>query len=209
MLRTLEDLTGCSIDATDGPVGRVQDCYFDDEAWVIRYLVVETGTWLNHRKVLIMPRALDSADWRSKLLPVSLTRRQVEQSPRIDTDKPVTRQHEKTYLGHYDYPCYWNGTGSDGALSAADDHHLRSCKAVVSYHVHATDGEIGPVQGYLFDVETWSIRSMIVRTGGWWSGHLVLIAPESISDVSWEGFEVSVDLTRDEVKASPPYAVAA
>jgi hypothetical protein len=208
MLHTLADLTDCSIGATDGPIGRVVDLYFDDEAWVIRYFVADSGTWLSGRQVLIPAVTVRTPNWPERLLPVSISRQQVKDSPNIDTDKPVTRQHEETYLGHYDYPCYWNGTGSDAAVSIDDDRHLRSCKALVSYHVHATDGDVGHIQGFLIDDENWSIRYTIVRTSGWWPGHLVLIAPEWISVVAWEGFAVSVDLSREAVKGSPPYTSA-
>lgn len=96
---------------TEGAIGDVKDLYFDDEAWVIRYLVVETGSWLSSRKVLVSPIAAGKPDWAAKLLPVSLTREQLKNSPDIDTDMPVTRQHETDYLDYYSYPYYWGGMG--------------------------------------------------------------------------------------------------
>jgi uncharacterized protein YrrD len=111
MLRNLQDLHKFSIRASDGDIGHVTDFYFDDQAWVVRYLVVETGSWLSSRKVLISPMSLGPPDWQGKSFPVSLTRAQVENSPDIDTDKPVSRQHEQEFLRHYSYPFYWIGTG--------------------------------------------------------------------------------------------------
>ena len=58
MLRSMSDLQGYAIAATDGDIGHVTDFYFDDEAWVIRFLVVDTGSWLSSRKVLISPIAI-------------------------------------------------------------------------------------------------------------------------------------------------------
>ncbi|MDA3920820.1 MAG: PRC-barrel domain-containing protein [Salinisphaera sp.] len=104
MLRSMETLEDCAIRATDGIIGQVKDFYFDDEAWAIRYLVVDTGSWLSSRKVLISPIALGQPDWAKKVLPVSITREQVKNSPAIDTEKPVSRQHEIRYLGYYGYP---------------------------------------------------------------------------------------------------------
>jgi len=115
MLHTTQDLDGCLIRATDGMIGHVEDLYFDDESWVVRYLVVDTGTWLYSRKVLISPIAIDRPDWPARLLPVSMNREQVRHSPGIDTDKPVSRQHERTYLSYFGYPAYWGGTGLWGA----------------------------------------------------------------------------------------------
>jgi hypothetical protein len=88
VLRTLADLQDYSI----GAIGHVKDFYFDDQAWVIRYFVVETGTWLSSRKVLISPLGLDKPNWPARLLSVSMTRQQIKDGPDIDTHKPVTRQ---------------------------------------------------------------------------------------------------------------------
>jgi PRC-barrel domain protein len=115
MLRSTNDLEGYAIRATDGDIGHVKDFYFDDEAWVVRYLIVETGNWLSSRQVLISPIAIGQSIWADKVMAVSITREQVKNSPDIDTDKPVSRQHEMQYLGYYDYPYYWGGAGLWGA----------------------------------------------------------------------------------------------
>ena len=186
MLRNVKDLRGYAIRATDGVIGHVDDLYFDDEAWAIRYLVVETGTWLPERKVLISPISIGHPDWSAQLLPVSLTKAQIKDSPDIDTSKPVSRQHEAAYHGYFGYPFYWGGAGLWGigaypgnltaqqaieaelrakqsvTSQAPDDYHLRSCKDLVGHHVGATDGEIGHVQDFLVDDHTWAIRYLIV-----------------------------------------------
>lgn len=238
MLHSMKDIENCTLGATDGFIGHVKDLYFDDEAWVIRYLIVETGEWLSRRRVLISPFSLNQPNWPEKILPAAITQDQVKHSPNIDTDKPVSRQHEIGYLGYYGYPYYWGGGslwggslhpgamlwGMDGATTdeyrrtqavnartaneASDEHddpHLRSGNAVLKYHVHSTDGDIGHVQGLLIDEKTWSIRYMIVNTSNWWFGHDVLIAPEWISDMNWAASKVTVDLTRQAVKGSPAY----
>ena len=115
MLRSMKDLQDYVIRATDGIIGHVRDFYFDDEAWVVRYLVVDTGTWLSNRKVLISRIAIGHPNWTEKELPVSITKDQVKNSPDIDTEKPVSRQHEMRYLGYYGYPYYWGGAGLWGA----------------------------------------------------------------------------------------------
>ncbi|ODV12053.1 MAG: photosystem reaction center subunit H [Rubrivivax sp. SCN 70-15] len=111
MLRTLKDLEKCTISAIDGDIGQVKDFYFDDQAWVIRYLVVDTGSWLSRRKVLISPISIQRPDWAGHRLPVGITKEQVRNSPDIDTDQPVSRQHEVQYLGYYGYANYWGGAG--------------------------------------------------------------------------------------------------
>lgn len=115
MLRNLKDLENYKIAASDGDVGRVKDIYFDDHVWIIRYLVVETGNWLMSRKVLISPIALRKPDRSMHTLPAAIMLEQVKNSPAIDTDKPVSRQHESQYLGYYGYANYWGAAGMWGA----------------------------------------------------------------------------------------------
>jgi uncharacterized protein YrrD len=239
MLRRLKDLEDCTIGATDGDIGKVEDFYFDDHAWVVRYLVVETGSWLSSRKVLISPISVRKHDWASHTLPVAITRAQVASSPDIDTDRPVSRQHEERLLDFYGYSAYWGGYGlwggamipmamhpgyvglpGDAAQQEAaveenvraeqarhrdDDPNLRSCKSVIGYHLEASDGEVGHVDGLLLDEDTWAIRYLIVNTSNWWGGHQVLIAPQWIEGVHWAERTVTVAMTRDAVKAAPPY----
>ena len=233
MLRNVKDLRGYAIAATDGVIGAVDDLYFDDEDWAIRYLIVDTGNWLSGRKVLISPLAIGHPDWLGQLLPVSLTKAQIERSPDIDTRKPVSRQYETEFLGYYGYPHYWGGAGLWGmgaypgsltteaafdeemrartisASASPDDCHLRSCRAVTGYHIHAADGDIGHVSDFLVGDRSWAIRYLIVDTSNWWVGHTVLVAPQWIEGVSWPDARVSVDLTRHAVKEAPRYDPAA
>src|SRR5665213_242757 len=229
MLRSVKDLTGYAISATDGVIGDVDDFYFDDEDWAIRYLIVVTGGWLSGRHVLISPIAIGDPDWMDRRLPVALTKAQVEHSPDIDTQKPVSRQHEAAYFGYYEYPRYWGGFGLWGlggypgsqtaepridndmkprvtsTRTSDDDCHLRSCRVIIGCHIHATDGDIGHVTNLLVDDHTWAIRYLVVATGHWWSGHHVLVAPPWIETVSWPDARVSVDVTRQAVKDAPSY----
>jgi hypothetical protein len=247
MLRNVQDLERCAIGATDGVIGHIKDIYFDDHNWVVRYFVVQTGSWLSSRKVLISPIAVGKPDWAARVLSVCITKEQVKNSPDIDTDKPVSRQHEIQYLGYYGYPYYWGGPGLWGsgaypgamltgvgyAGSGADyfvaqtnhdrteamretpaieearrdasDPYLRSGKAVMRYHIRATDGDIGHVSGLLLDEETWAIRYLIVETSNWWGGHQVLIAAQWIGAISWADATIAVNLTRQAVKDAPAY----
>lgn len=109
MLHSVEGFLDFPVCARDGELGRIKDVYFDDKEWTIRHLVVNTGGWLIGRKVLIAPNAMETVDWGKQKLWVRLTRQQVQNSPDIDTDVPVSRQHEKALCDYYGYPYYWNG----------------------------------------------------------------------------------------------------
>jgi uncharacterized protein YrrD len=224
MLRTARNLKGTSIAATDGNIGSVQDLYFDDRSWTVRYLVVDTGTWLPGRHVLISPISVRaSADPSS--VAVALTKAQVKDSPSVDIDKPVNRQYEEEYSRYYDYPYYWTGpyrwgpTPYPGAMimagvpaadviavaGAGGDPTLRSARDVMGYYIEATDGDIGHVEDFLLDDREWAVRYMIIDTRNWWPGRQVLISPAWIDRVSWPDSRVYVDLTREGVKTAPEY----
>ncbi len=228
MFRNANTLQGSTIKGTDGEIGRVEDVYFDDETWAIRYLVVDTGSWLTSRKVLISPHSLTRPLGTSPIIDVSLTRECVKNSPEIDTHRPVSRQHEREYLGYYGYPTYWGG--GLGPLSAypmmpsavppdyaerhetrepeanPEDAHLRSIKHVSGYHVEASDESIGHVDGFIFDCESLVIRYLIVDTRNWWpGGRKVLVATHWIDRIDWNERKVHTTLTRKAVKASPEY----
>jgi hypothetical protein len=144
-------------------------------------------------------------------------------SPDIDTDKPVSRQQEMGYRGYYGYGKYWGGGGLFGAavypdiLQAGlepqaqdpadqpDDPHLRSGNVLMRYFVHATDGDIGHVSGFIIDDKSWAIRYLIVQTSNWWPGSQVRVAPETIEDVNWAECMISLETTRKALRESPPY----
>lgn len=231
LLHSIEGLQGFSISATDGELGRVKDAYFDDREWTIRYLVVDTGGWLTGRNVLMSPVSIKATDWDTHSLVVNLTRQQVQDSPSIDTAKPVTRQHEMEFYNHYGYPYYWAGpylwgyTVLPGMLEqqpledperqearermelerSRNDPHLRSADEVIGYDIQASDDTIGHVEDLLFDDENWRIELMVVDTRNWWPGKKVMIPPALIERVSWEGKSVVVKVTREQIENSAEY----
>jgi hypothetical protein len=116
MLHCLKDLNGFTLAAQDGEIGTLREAYFDDAHWVLRHLVVETGGWLSGRRVLVSPHAVSGVDSGHRQLQVALTRQQVEQAPSIDSDKPVSRQHEAEMYDFYGYPYYWGGSSLWGMM---------------------------------------------------------------------------------------------
>jgi hypothetical protein len=98
----------------DGDVGSVKDLYFDDKYWTVRYLVANTGSWLNSLQVLISPYFLKNLDFGSEVINVDLTRNQIENSPALDQATPVSRQYEESYHAYFGYPLYWVGPNTWG-----------------------------------------------------------------------------------------------
>jgi hypothetical protein len=218
-------LVGCTVRAKDGDLGRVEQFYFDDHKWVIRYMVVDTGRWLHGRQVLISTAGLKEPKWKSRVFPVNLTKEQVKNSPSIDTDKPVSRQHEAKLHNYYDWPIYWTSglepyagigypvpthlsppaRGKKAPTEKPADPNLRSTRQIIGYYIQAIDGEIGHVESFIVDDETWAIRYVVVNTHNWLPGRKVLVFPAWISRVSWDKSKVFVDLSRESVKNSPAF----
>jgi uncharacterized protein YrrD len=230
MLREVKVLHGVRIHALDGEVGTVDEILFDDQHWTVRYLIVHTGGWLFGRKVLISPLAFGIMDWEGHTLNVNLTRKQIENSPGVDTDRPVSRQWERDYYDYYAWPYYWGGIGGWGAYwypgtlfaqtngisptarqQAADqtqartDDHLRSTKAITGYGITAKDGHLGHVQDFIVNDETWQICYLAVDTRDWWPGKKVLLPPDEIADVYWPERDVTVNITREQVRNAPEW----
>lgn len=227
MLRRVESLRRFSIGANDGEIGKVVEFFFDDDKWTIRYLVADTGGWLSGRKVLISPIFFGTVDWESNVFRVNLTRQQIENSPSIDTDKPVSRQHESSFHDYYNYPYYWVGAGlwdpvavSPGAAtpvasgpeaaalrqqSDSEDIHLRSTGDITGSYIETTDGDLGHVQDFIIDDQNWMIRYLLIDTTNWLPGKKVLISPEWVKDMVETDSRVYVDLTQEQIKTSPEY----
>jgi sporulation protein YlmC with PRC-barrel domain len=205
MLYRMERLIGLSIQTSDGELGTVQDVYFDDHRWAARYLVVDAGGWLEEQRVLISPISVEHIDWDRRSVPARLTRQQVKASPYIDTDKPVTRQHEMDLLSYYGCPNYWaNGTPPEHKGGPIEP-HLRSAREVRSYHLQTTNTSIGYVDDFLIDDESWTTRYIIVDTRDWRPGKHVVISPQWITRVDWAERLITVDVTRDTVQRAPEY----
>lgn len=226
MLRSTKQMIGYRLDALDGEMGKVKDLYFDDHEWAIRYVVADTRTWLPGRKILLSPACIGEPNWNSHMVPVSLTKDKIEQSPSIEADRPVSRQYEKDLAGYYGWPMYWSPAVGAGASSvgmmpvtpppapmgvveasgeAQGDPHLRSIHEIFGYHIHATDGEIGHVDDVIVQTDDWSIRYLVVDTGNWLPGRRVLMSPFWIDRISWPREEIRVEMSREAVKNSPLY----
>src|ERR1700677_1157611 len=185
MLFKAKTLVGYKLDSLDGEIGKVKDFYYDDLHWTVRYLVAETGDWISERQVLISPFALVGVNKEERCISIDLVKRQIEKSPSLDSDKPVSRQFEEAYYGHYGYPTYWGGPYSWGPYSypmrdfekwnestqskKGWDLHLRSTGDATGHHIQTLNGEIGHVEDFIVDDETWAIRYIVVGTHNWWA----------------------------------------
>lgn len=223
MLRRTNELRATRLQATDGDIGRCKDLLFDDRHWTVRYVVADTGTWISGRWVLISPISVRGLNDDAKRVEVALTREEISHAPSLDEDAPVSRQHEMAFNRHYGYPFYWVGTGvwgpaaapallrdpalADGSPSAdpVGDPTLRSVDEVAGYTLSADDGDIGHVEDFVLDDETWTLRYMVVDTRNWLPGRKVLVSPAWVRGLDWAARSATVELTKAQIKESPEY----
>jgi uncharacterized protein YrrD len=232
MLQAISGLKGFAIEATDGKMGAVVDFLFDDASWKVRWLVVDCGSWLKGRKVLIHPSAVSYVVLEDEKFDVELTKAQVEGSPELLEHQPVSRQMESRLYDYYGWNPIWDEAADlvpiSGAMASplsappllgaqrrdeppqdvaatGDDDHLQSIVEVTGYHIHAIDGEIGHVENLLFDDEDWSLHYFVVDTSNWWFGKHVLISPHAVKAIEWSDRQVKLDVSRQQVEASPPW----
>jgi PRC-barrel domain len=225
MLRNASSIIGNSVKAKDGAIGSIDDMFFDDEQWILRWIVVDTGNWLPGRRVLLPPHICGIPDAVNDQVPVDLFRKQIEESPPADEDYP-SRQTEADLYAHYGWDPYWGaGSGYPGAPldfapdlkkpapakgetegpSAREDAHLRSMNSVHNYTIQALDGDFGHAEDFIIDDSNWRIAYMVIDTQKWWPGKRVLISPRWLDGVSWSQRKIFVVLARDRIKNSPAY----
>lgn len=221
MLSSAKDLVKYKLNGLDEEVGGIKEFFFDDKFWTVRYLVANTGGWLNKRQVLISPYFVGNVDHNLEFINVNLRKKEIENSPSIDSDKPVSRQFEESYYSYYGAPVYWGGPYVWGPLSSLTrdrdlmkdikpvenswDPNLRSSKDVTGHTIQATDNRIGHVDDFIIDDESWTIRYLVIDTRDWLPGKKVVISPEWIDRISWEDSAVYVNLTEDTIRNAPEF----
>jgi len=221
MLRSMNQLFGYALDARDGRIGKVDDFYFDDYVWRVRYLVATTGGWLSRKEVLISPAALDSPQPEEKIFPVKLTKDQVRESPDVDTDKPVSRQMEEAMSVYYGWPSYWSmepfalaatpelaGNAPAEAMGApTGDPHLRSVRDSLGYEVLASDREegVGEVRDLVVDDDDWTLRYAVIRVTAEDGRGDVVLNPWWTREIDWARRAMHFDLPAEQIIGSPAF----
>jgi sporulation protein YlmC with PRC-barrel domain len=211
----IKQLYGCILDATDGKIGHVKDIYFDDDTWEVRYIIANTGSWLSELMVLISPKAFGDFHQDGRLLTVNLSKEQIEQSPPITSQKPISKQREDEYHRYDGWPEYWTIDpvfGMNGLQSMVIpvrspgepepdrpkpvNKNLRSALAVDGYKVQASDGTIGHVTDFLVDTHSWKIREIIVKPSTWFSKESLEIPVVQVERIDYYESTILVKVTK-------------
>ncbi len=232
MLRSIKNLIGYPIDAVDGRIGKVKDALFDDRYWRLRYVVADTGTWLPGKKVLLSPSHLKSPEtgWVGNGFPVDINKSEVEESPGLGTDAPVSRLFEEEYAKYYQLPLYWvdpymygSATGPAYVPQEPEEkteadrqahefrmrqiahHHLRSVHEIIGYHIQAKDDSFGHVEDFIIDDQTWRLQYLVIDTKNWLPGKASLIDIGWVDEFDWNDKTAKVDLLRKQIEMAPRF----
>ena len=227
MQLNLKTVIGHKLSATDGDIGHVDDCYFDDNTWAVCYMVVNTGTWRKERKVLLLPQSFRRSAETGQILTVDLTRDQIGHSPSVNQHRPVSGQRVAEYYRNNGWPARWQGqrlwgttdppfvasrVPSDradaGGIEEASDANLHSTQTVTGYQIEATDGVIGTVSGFVLDDQTWSVDRVLVAAGHWYAGREISLPPGRVERIIYLESKVCVRLTKDELRHTGDHAFA-
>jgi hypothetical protein len=175
----------------DGEKRPIQGFLFDDQSWLIRYLVAEVGTWLAPHPVVLSTAALEAPNWKARRVRTQLTLEQVLNSPPAETVRPVSRQQELAWSRHFGWPDE-NARWHFPAIAAQrefeegghDDPHLRRASDLKGYEVWGAEGTMGHLKGYLVRNHSWHIGFLVVRPHDWAFGEQ-LISSTRVCGVSW------------------------
>ena len=229
MLHSIRELCRFRVLATDGKVGRAEDFYLTDPGFAARFVVVQTGRIFPGRRVLVPADYLGVPNGASRVLPIVLTKSELERCAASGTIEPVSRQQELLVEDRYGGADHRRGGGPVAAAHGIVSHQalemaaakaapesepspehetprLRSSQEVIGYQLEARDGPLGAVEDFLIDDQNWAIQYMVVDSKDWRSSNpRVLLAPNWIQHISWAESRVHVLLTRDKIKAGQRY----
>jgi hypothetical protein len=218
MILGIKELRKYEVSARNGVIGEVDDFYFDDFDWSLRYLVIAGNEEMGGRKLLISTVALHRPDSNNNQLSIDLSKEILKNSPEVTFERPVTREEEVALHSYYDWPFYWEAAGisaypfvemvTDMKKQEEENegvHPLRSAKQMLGLGIRARDGSIGSVDDFLVEDEKWNMLYIVVDTGAWLPGKKVLLSPQWVEKIRWGESDVEVDLSQETIKNSPEY----
>ena len=174
MLHLAQKIAGTTVSGTDGEIGTLEDFYFEEAGWNVRYLLVDTGAWFDGKRVVLSPSAVQG-DWGLTGVHVNLSRDDVRNSPAL----------------------------ADEATPDIADERLDSVKTTSGYHIRARNGEIGHVDDFLIGQDSWRIRYLLVDTSNWIGGRSVIVSSDAVERVDKEDNQIYVAADRDAIKNAP------
>lgn len=227
LLRTAQ-IENSRIRATDGTIGKVDTFLFDEDQWVLRYIVAKHGVLFFGRHVLLSPISVTGVVNDGQSVTVGLTKEQIKNAPSANLARPISRRKEEQFHRYYQIPVYWGGAGLWGSamtpLEAGtvsyepsadeepiaadeDEYHLRSTREVEGYRVHTTDEHVGIVAGFVIEDTTWAVRYLRIDTKNEIGDGSLFISPHWVSEISWIERRLSLGIDTGRLAEVPTVGV--
>jgi hypothetical protein len=201
MLQKTEILKKYKLCASDGDLGYLKEFHFDSSYWNMRYLGVDTGGWLNERRILLPPNAMNIVYGSHTILSANVTREQVEKSPTLSCGAPISRKFEKVFYTYYQLPEHHYGFDPETGIST----NLGTTADVSGHHIQALDGEIGHVVDFIINMKTWDIPYLLVDTKNWWAGKQVMISTRWIESILPDESKIIINQPMEKIRQSAEY----
>lgn len=211
------------VSTSDEDAYRLVDVLFDETSWKVRHFIVRTSSWLVNHQVLLTPNLIAGFRDDDQTLLLSATSKEVQDSPGVDTVMPISKESELLIAKYWQ----WALPEEDAPLLSDVGHSIkkeanesirassenavttqvqvRSAEEVTGYHIHAPDGHLGHVEGFIFDDSNWSIQFLIVDTRNWLPAKKVLLPVKGIGEIQWASTSITVTPTREKIKSAPAY----
>ncbi|MCC3144961.1 PRC-barrel domain-containing protein [Halanaerobium sp. Z-7514] len=231
MLRKLNELKAFKVQGKEEELGEVSDFYFDQDHFILRYLVLDTDCWLKKEQTLISTDEIEAIDHNKKEIKTTMRAEALENGPSLEKNQPISKIMEENVVDYYDWPLYWASTSSGGvptipagtkmreklfdfetltdeekqAKEEELDSNLRSLNEISGYEIQAVDKSFGKVKDLFVDEEDWLIRYLLIDTRKILPSKKVIIAPEWVRHISWDKKQIFVDKSKKEIKNAPKY----
>ncbi len=210
-------LRHCVLHAVDGEIGVLEELYFDDVTWRLRYLAMAGGHSPDAKQLLIPPVAVGEIFEHQNLIHIELERGQIEASPPVSSRRPISQGDEESLYQYYGWPRYWDPALTDlprasdrrtlaGAMPRvtalrSDQTRLHGAAEITGCTLMARDAEVGRIRDIVIDARYWAIRYLEIDAGD----RLLVINPGWIEMVDWVQRSLRVDLTHEAMCSAPPY----
>jgi hypothetical protein len=86
------NLIGCTVEATDGKIGKIDEASNDVSG---SYIIVDTGPWIFGKKVMLPAGMVESVDLDSETVYVNRSKDEIKGAPEYDAH----RQNDEKYRG--------------------------------------------------------------------------------------------------------------
>jgi uncharacterized protein YrrD len=207
MPQDLKTLIGSSVIALDGKIGTVRNFLFDDRSWTIRHLVVDVDAWLNNRNVAVAVSEVEQPDWEKAIINVRMTKREVRDNPGVNTENRASTQQALSSEESGGKMAFWmrtelaqkTPTGTEEVVYAKEGPHLHGILDISGFEVWAADGEIGRIEGFIVDENSWHLGYLDVMGGEWLDSGSALISTHWIRSISWDDCRLNLQFNKNEM----------